>query len=119
MAVCFCRKFQEDGQRMPKDYTGRESITDSIRDASQVDLMDKRKRDHEYAEIALTKKLVYPKPYLPGLDGKVCIIVVVLMFFIFIMKTYFDFLYFLFLPGCKPHGQAQSFRNCVGLFRAL
>eukprot|EP00961_Rhodomonas_salina_P169604 2285404-Rhodomonas_salina.1 len=32
--------------------------------------MDKRKRDHEYAEIARTKKLVYPKPYLCGLDGK-------------------------------------------------
>ncbi len=42
----------------------------NVRDASIIDVMAKRKRDHEYAEIARTKKVVYPKPYIPGLDGK-------------------------------------------------
>eukprot|EP00961_Rhodomonas_salina_P214826 2901396-Rhodomonas_salina.1 len=62
--------FQENGERMPLKgaFNYMENAT-SIKDASVVDTMDKRKRDHEYAEIARTKKLVYPKPYLPGLDG--------------------------------------------------
>lgn len=63
--------FLEDGSRVPRgprhDYAAN---LNDINDASVVDIMDKRKRDHEYAEIARTKKLVYPKSYLPGLDGK-------------------------------------------------
>eukprot|EP00961_Rhodomonas_salina_P047113 632508-Rhodomonas_salina.1 len=32
--------------------------------------MTRRKRDHHLAENARKKQLVYPKPYLPGMDGK-------------------------------------------------
>lgn len=63
--------FRENGQRMPLDtniYDYGENVKD-LQDASIIDVMTKRKRDHEYAEIAQTKKLVYPKPYLPGIDG--------------------------------------------------
>lgn len=31
--------------------------------------MLKRKRDHEYAELASTKQLIYPKPFLKKIDG--------------------------------------------------
>jgi hypothetical protein len=63
--------FAEDGSRLPKGgiFNYNENLN-TVKDASIVDAMDKRKRDHEYAEIARTKKLVYPKPYLPGFDGK-------------------------------------------------
>jgi hypothetical protein len=64
--------FQENGERMPRrgEAHNYEANIRNVSDASVIDILDKRKRDHEYAEIALTKKLVYPKPYLPGLDGK-------------------------------------------------
>ncbi len=64
--------FQENGERMPRT-DAKFSYDDNIKntqDASVIDLMQKRKRDHEYAETAKTKKFVYPKPYIPGLDGK-------------------------------------------------
>lgn len=63
--------FEPNGKRVNKNaaHDYGEHIR-NVGDASVVDLLTKRKRDHEYAEIAHSKKLVYPKPYLPGLDGK-------------------------------------------------
>ncbi len=64
--------FLENGERKPKngnDYNYARNMQNTT-DPSVLDIMDKRKRDYEYAEIANTKKLVYPKPYIPGIDGQ-------------------------------------------------
>jgi hypothetical protein len=64
--------FQENGERMPRTDSkfSYDNNIKTIQDASVIDIMKKRQRDHEYAEIARTKKFVYPKPYIPGLDGQ-------------------------------------------------
>jgi hypothetical protein len=64
--------FLENGERKARnanDYNYVRNVANTT-DASVIDIMDKRKRDHEYAEVANTKSLVYPKPYIPGIDGK-------------------------------------------------
>jgi hypothetical protein len=106
----------QDGTRVP--LGPRHSYDTNIaqvRDASVVDIMDKRKRDHEYAEIARTKKLVYPKPYIPGLDGKGIIVCAPIAYMCTakMMTTHIVYL------RRVPNGQAPRVWGGAGILLAL
>lgn len=58
--------FDEDGMRKPRPPS-QPTETDAI---APLDSQSLRIRNHQYAERALTKNLVYVKPYRPGITGE-------------------------------------------------